>query len=62
MKAPDSFLTMFLFCKVYEGTSFDSQDLHTVDKPNPAGEEKVCEKLLIMQPEYQPTNADFKSI
>lgn len=42
MKPPYSFLTMLLFCKVYEGTSFDSQDLDTVDKPNPAGEDKVC--------------------
>lgn len=43
MKASDSFLTMLLFCKVDEGTSFDSQDLHAVDKPNPAGKDKVCE-------------------
>lgn len=43
MKAADCLITIFLFCEVYEGTSFVNQNLHTVDSPSPAGEDQVCE-------------------
>lgn len=40
MKPSDGFVTMLLFRKVYEGTTFGGQELHTVDDPDPTREEE----------------------
>lgn len=40
MKAPDCLFTKLLFCIVYEGTSLESQNMHTIDKPGPVREDK----------------------
>lgn len=38
MKTSNGFFTMLLFRKVYEGTTFGGQKLHTADDPDPVRE------------------------
>lgn len=44
---------MLLFRKVYEGTAFEGQKLHTVDNPDPAREEGNDSLTLWFSPEPQ---------
>lgn len=61
VKAPDGFIAILGFSIIYKGTSFETQNLHTINNPGPAGDGSVWVLTVLVNSWWNCRNNNLKS-